>query len=123
MKKIPILLILLVLSFNFLTISYTLILNFTLHKIDFFSVLLYLVILSFIVINICAVFTKNTKAPIYLSCYFVLCLIITAIEIIYMSFHDMGTKITIGYFLIYFSLFVYVTKSLYIKEHFGYRTI
>lgn len=119
MKKIPIILILLVLGFNFLSICYTLILNFTHYKNDFLSVFLYCVILLFIVILIYLVITRNVKTPIYLSYYFALCLIMTVVETIYLSFNEMGTKVSIIYFLIYFSFFVYVTKSYYIKKYFG----
>lgn len=119
MKKIPIIVILLVLGFNFLSICYTLILNFTQYKNDFLSVLLYCVILLFIVILIYLVITRNVKTPIYLSYYFALCLIMTVVETIYLSFNEMGTKVSIIYFLIYFSFFVYVTKSYYIKKYFG----
>ncbi|OCG02168.1 hypothetical protein A9G12_10630 [Gilliamella sp. wkB112] len=121
MKKLPIILILLVLGFNFLTINYTLFLNFTQYKIDFFSVLLYCVILLFIIMLIYFVITRNVKTPIYLSYYFILCLITTIAEIIYLSSNGMGTKINIAYFLIYFSFFIYVTKSHYIKKYFGYE--
>lgn len=119
MKKIPIIVILLVLGFNFLSICYTLILNFTHYKNDFLSVFLYCVILLFIVILIYLVITRNVKTPIYLSYYFALCLIMTVVETIYLSFNEMGTKVSIIYFLIYFSFFVYVTKSYYIKKYFG----
>lgn len=119
MKKIPIIVILLVLGFNFLSICYTLILNFTHYKNDFLSVFLYCVILLFIVILIYLVITRNVKTPIYLSYYFALCLIMTVVETIYLSFNEMSTKVSIIYFLIYFSFFVYVTKSYYIKKYFG----
>ncbi len=61
MKKIPIILILTVLLFNFFSISYALYLNFTEYQFDILSTLLYLVILSSIVFLINLIIKKILK--------------------------------------------------------------
>lgn len=119
MKKIPIILILTVLLFNFFSISYALYLNFTQYQFDILSTLLYLVILSSIIFLINLIIKKNAKAPIFLSYYFVLCLITTMAEITYLSYQEIGTSNNMIYFLIYFSLFIYVTKSISLKKYFS----
>lgn len=119
MKKIPIILILTVLLFNFFSISYALYLNFTEYQFDILSTLLYLVILSSIIFLINLIIKKNAKTPIFLSYYFVLCLIITMAEITYLSYQEIGTSNNMIYFLIYFSLFIYVTKSISLKNYFS----
>ena len=119
MKKIPIILILTVLLFNFFSISYALYLNFIQYQFDILSTLLYLVILSSIIFLINLIIKKNAKTPIFLSYYFVLCLIITMAEITYLSYQEIGTSNNMIYFLIYFSLFIYVTKSISLKNYFS----
>lgn len=118
MKKISISLILIVLIVNFFSISHDLYLNFTQFQFDLFSTLLYISLLSFISLLIFFILTKNIKTPIYLSFYFILCLITTIVEIVYLSSYKVGTKINMVYFLIYFSLFIYVTKSINIRKYF-----
>ena len=119
MKKIPIILILTVLLFNFFYISYALYLNFTQYQFDILSTLLYLVISSSIIFLINLIIKKNAKTPIFLSYYFVLCLITTMAEVIYLSYQEIGTSNNMIYFLIYFSLFIYVTKSISLKNYFS----
>ena len=119
MKKIPIILILTALLFNFFSISYALYLNFTQYQFDILSTLLYLVILSSIIFLINLIIKKNAKTPIFLSYYFVHCLITTMAEITYLSYQEIGTSNNMIYFLIYFSLFIYVTKSISLKNYFS----
>lgn len=119
MKKVSIILILVVLLVNFYSISYGLYSNFAHSKLDVFSTLLYLVILCCIALLIYLIIKKNQNTPIYLTFYFFLCLITTTVEIIYLSSQQIGTGNNMIYFLIYFSLFIYVIKSIRLKKYFS----
>lgn len=119
MKKVSIILILVVLLINFYSISYGLYSNFAHSQSDVFSTLLYLVILCCIALLIYLIIKKNQNTPIYLTFYFFLCLITTTVEIIYLSSLQIGTGNNMIYFLIYFSLFIYVIKSISLKKYFS----
>lgn len=121
MQRTFIMIILLVLCSNFCIIGYTLFLDFVDLRIDIIAILLYLCVLAFIATIIYFILSKNAKTPFYLSCYFILCLITTVAEIIYLSANDLGTKDKMTYFLVYFVLFVYATKSHYLRDYFKSR--
>lgn len=118
MKKIFIIMILLVLIIHISTICYTLWWSFSHHMLAVSSIMLYLGIGFFIVMLIYGILTRKTYIPILLSFYFILCLLATGIEIIYLSAHAIGTKDKMIICLIYFIYFVYVTKSVFIKQYF-----
>lgn len=122
LTKISLAIIIMTLGTNFAMIIYSLGVDIYAGYFNFGVLMAYLLILLFIGINLYHIVTKNRKTLFLLSLYFIFTLIITVIEMIYLSSIEISTKYKLFQFLYYFVIFVYINRALTLKKYFKINT-